>query len=194
MVPGDALVHTRSELQRLVESTILRSCVSISKPSFPNLRCADPDGVLPATEEEQVVLVVEVGLVAALLDRKISRDKTEALATSIRLLPGMRRITDEQVNLLLARAGQRTSRSDAWMCEVAHRLTHPGLRRVAFRMAAMFCAWDGIIDDEEQGYLDFLARAFGLDAQEASKLFSEATGHADAFVSMLPPPPDSDAS
>jgi len=80
------------------------------------------------------------------------------------------------------------------MCEIAHRLTNPGLRRVAFRMAAMFCAWDGVIEDEEQGYLDFLARAFGLDEAEASRLFAEATGHAEAFVSVLPPPPDESAS
>lgn len=171
-------------------STILAARVSIPKPSYPNLRCADPDRVLPATEEEQVVLVVEVGLVAALLDRKINREKTEALGTAIRLLPGLKAITDDHVNLLLARAGQRTTQSEAWMCEIAHRLTHPGLRRVAFRMAAMFCAWDGVIDDQEQGYLDFLARAFSLDPEEASKLFAEATGHAEAYVSLLPPAPD----
>lgn len=170
-------------------STILLSPVSVSKPSCPDLRCADPEGFLPATEEEQVVLVVEVGLVAALLDRKISKEKTEALATAIRLLPGMRRITDDHVNLLLARAGER-SQTETWMCEIAYRLTHSGLRRVAFRMAAMFCAWDGVIEDQEQGYLDFLARAFGLNPQEASRLFSEATGHAEAFVSILPPAPD----
>ncbi len=164
--------------------------VTVTKPCCPDLRCADPDGYLPATEEEQVMLVVEVGLVAALIDRKITREKSDALATAIRLLPGMRRLTDEEVNLLLTRAGRRTSGNEAWMCEVMHRLTHPGLRRVAFRMAAMFCAWDGVIEDEEQGYLDFLARSFQLSQEEASRLFAEATGQQDAFVSMLPPSPE----
>ena len=134
-------------------------------------------------------LVAEVGLVAALLDKKISREKTDALVTAIRLLPGLKTLTEEQVNVLLANAGHRTGTGETWMCEIAHRLTIPGLRRVAFRMAAMFCSWDGIIDDDEQGYLDFLARAFAFSPDQASLLFAEATGHDEAFVSLLTPPP-----
>jgi hypothetical protein len=58
---------------------------------------------------------------------------------------------------------------------VVHGLTNPALRRVALRMAALFCSWDGEIDDREQGYLDFLAKTFGLSAEEAAELFAQAT-------------------
>lgn len=130
-----------------------------------------------ASDEQQVMMVVEVGLVAAMLDDAIPEDESAALATAIRLLPGLRGISDEQLNVLLSIAGQRTSHGDAWLCEVSMRLTHPALRRVAFRMASMFCAWDGVIDEKEQGYLDFLAKAFGYSPAEASALFAQATGN-----------------
>lgn len=133
------------------------------------------------------MMVVEVGLVAAMLDDAVPASESEALVTAIRLLPGMRKLTDEHVNLLLSRAGERTGRGDEWLCEVASRLTNPALRRVAFRMASMFCAWDGVIDDKEQGYLNFLAKAFGLTPDEADALFAEATDH-HGSASVMPPP------
>lgn len=132
-------------------------------------------------------MVVEVGLVAAMLDDAIPRGESEALVTAIRLLPGLRTLSDEQINLILTRAGQRTQQGDAWLCEVSQRLTHPGLRRVAFRMASMFCAWDGVIDDKEQGYLNFLAKAFELGDEVADALFAEATGHGGR-ASVMPGP------
>lgn len=134
-------------------------------------------------------MVVEVGLVAALLDDSIPEAESAALATAIRLLPGLRQISDEQLNLLLSRAGLRTREGDAWLCEVSRRLTNPGLQRVAFRMASMFCAWDGVIDDKEQGYLNFLAKAFGFSVAEADTLFAEATGHRGR-ASVAPPSPE----
>jgi len=167
--------------------------MTTSRPC-PDLRCADPEHSLPATDEEQVLMVVEVGLVAAMLDDAVPAEESEALVTAIRLLPGMRKLTEEQVNLLLTRAGERTRKGDEWLCEVAQRLTNPGLRRVAFRMASMFCAWDGVIDDKEQGYLNFLARAFGLSPEQADALFAEATGHLGSASVMPPPPPRFDAS
>jgi len=142
---------------------------------------------LPASDEEQVLMVVEVGLVAAMLDDSLPRAESEALVTAIRLLPGLRDLSEEQVNLVLTRAGARTQHGDAWLCEVSHRLTNPGLRRVAFRMASMFCSWDGVIDDKEQGYLNFLAKAFGFSVREADALFAEATGH-NGTASVMPPP------
>ena len=132
-------------------------------------------------------MVVEVGLVAALLDDAIPQAESEALVTAIKLLPGLRDLSDEQVNLVLSRAGARTQQGDAWLCEVGNRLTNPGLRRVAFRMASMFCAWDGVIDDKEQGYLNYLAKAFEFSPTEADSLFAEATGHGGT-ASVVPPP------
>jgi len=157
--------------------------VDIADPSpeapcrCPDLLCADPDRVLPTTNEEQVLLVAEVGLVASLLDGQLPEPKAQGVVTAIRLLPGLRGLGEEQVNMLLARAGQRTEGHRQWLCDVACGLTNPALRRVAFRMAAMFCAWDGVLDDREQGYLDFLAQAFGLSAGEAAELFAQATAH-----------------
>jgi tellurite resistance protein len=158
------------------------------RPICPDLGSADFEHALPASDEEQVMMVVEVGLVAALLDGKIPPQESEALVTAIRLLPGLRGLTDEQVNLLLTRAGERTRGGDAWLCEVAHRLINPGLRRVAFRMASMFCSWDGVITEPEQGYLDFLAKAFGFSPELAHQLFAQATGH-HGTASLIPPPP-----
>ena len=135
------------------------------------------------------MMVVEVGLVAAMLDDAIPHAESEALVTSIRLLPGLRNLSDEQVNLILTRAGERTRHGDLWLCEVAKRLTNPGLRRVAFRMASMFCAWSGVINDKEQGYLNFLAKAFGFSASDADALFAEATGQ-HGTASVMPPPMD----
>lgn len=139
-----------------------------------------------ASDEQQVMMVVEVGLVAAMLDDAIPEDESAALATAIRLLPGLRGISDEQLNVLLSIAGQRTSHGDAWLCEVSMRLTHPALRRVAFRMASMFCAWDGVIDEKEQGYLDFLAKAFGYSPAQASALFAQATGNYGDAQALTP--------
>jgi hypothetical protein len=158
------------------------------------LRCADPEHSLPATDEEQVMMVVEVGLVAAMLDGAVPVGESEGLVTAIRLLPGMRSLTEERVNLLLSRAGERTRRGDDWLCDVANRLTNPALRRVAFRMASLFCSWDGVIDDKEQGYLDFLARAFELTPDQAGALFAEATGHSGSASVLTPPTTSFDAS
>jgi hypothetical protein len=55
-------------------------------------------------------------------------------------------------------------------------------------MASLFCAWDGVIDDKEQGYLNFLAKAFGFSVTEADRLFAEATGHGGR-ASVAPPSP-----
>lgn len=121
-------------------------------------------------------MVVEVGLVAALLDDQVPKEELATLVKAIRLLPGMRDLTDEDVNAVLARAGDRTRKGDAWLCEVRHGLTHPSLRRVAFRLAALFCAWDGVIDDKEQGYLNWLAGTFEFSDEETTSLFAEATG------------------
>jgi tellurite resistance protein len=121
-------------------------------------------------------MVVEVGLVAALLDDQVPKGELDALVKAIRLLPGLREISDDDVNGLIARAGDRTRRGDPWLCEVRYGLTHPALRRVAFRLAALFCAWDGVIDDKEQGYLNWLARTFEFSDEETTRLFMEATG------------------
>jgi tellurite resistance protein len=152
----------------------------------PDLRSADPEHQLPASDEEQVLMVVEVGLVAAMLDDAIPDSESSALVTAIRLLPGLRNLSDEEVNLVLSRAGTRTREGDSWLCEVSRRLTNPGLRRVAFRMASMFCAWDGVIDDKEQGYLNFLAKVFEFSPGEADALFAQATGHGGR-ASVVPP-------
>lgn len=153
----------------------------------PDLRCADPEHVLPATDEEQVLMVVEVGLVAAMMDNAIPESESTALVTAIRMLPGMRNLSDSDVNLVLSRAGTRAQEGDIWLCDVSRRLTHPGLRRVAFRMASMFCAWDGVIDDKEQGYLNFLATVFEFSPAEADALFAQATGQRGS-ASVVPPP------
>lgn len=180
--PGDSPLHV------LALSAILSSGMT-SPCSCLDLRCADPEHQLPASDEEQVLMVVEIGLVAAMLDDAIPQGESEALVTSIRLLPGLRNLSDIQVNLILSRAGERTREGDEWLCEVAGRLTNPGLRRVAFRMASMFCSWDGVINDKEQGYLNFLAKAFGLSHGEADALFAEATGQRGT-ASVMPPPMD----
>lgn len=121
-------------------------------------------------------MVVEVGLVAALLDGQMPEDKQQALVTAMRLLPGLRDIADEDVIHLLARAGESTRRGDEWLCEVFGGLKNPALRRVAFRLAALFCAYDGVIDDKEQGYLNWLSHAFEFSDVETAQLFAEATG------------------
>jgi len=151
--------------------------MSTDKPPCPDLRCADPGSYLPASSQQQVEMVVEIGLVAALLDDQVPKEELATLVKAIRLLPGLRDLSDDSVNLLLARAGDRTRKGDAWLCEVRHGLTHPSLRRVAFRLAALFCAWDGVIDDKEQGYLNWLARTFEFSDEETTALFAEATGH-----------------
>jgi tellurite resistance protein len=153
---------------------MLRSRMTSPKPC-PDLRCSDPENRLPVSDRDQVEMVVEVGLVAAMLDNEIPAGESKALVTAIRLLPGLRDLGDDQVNALLVRAAARTRRGDDWLREVACGLTDRGLRRVAFRLAALFCAWDGVIDDKEQGYLNWLARVFDLDDDEAMRLFAEAT-------------------
>ncbi len=120
-------------------------------------------------------MVVEVGLVAAMLDGRIPEGESEALVTAIRLLPGLRELSEGEINLMLVQAGERTQRGDAWLCEVARGLVHPALRRVAFRMAAMFCAWDGVIEDKEQAFLNWLTRTFGFSDDEAMVMFAQAT-------------------
>jgi len=121
-------------------------------------------------------MVLEVGLVAALLDGQMPEDKQQALVTAMRLLPGLRDLAEEDVIRLLARAGESTHRGDAWLCEVFGGLRNPALRRVAFRLAALFCAYDGVIDDKEQGYLNWLSHAFEFTDDETAQLFAEATG------------------
>jgi hypothetical protein len=140
--------------------------------------------VLHATEEEQVLLVVEIGIAAALLDEHLSTEKSEAVVTAIRLLPGLAALSDQQLTLLLVRAAERTSAGNTWLAKTACALTSPALRRVAFRMAALFCAWDGVIDDREQGYLDFLARALGFSELAADELFAQATDQAGAVAQL----------
>lgn len=121
-------------------------------------------------------MVLEVGLVAALLDGQMPEDKQQTLVTAVRLLPGLRDLADEDVIHLLAKAGESTRRGDEWLCEVFGGLKNPALRRVAFRLAALLCAYDGVIDDKEQGYLNWLSRAFEFTDDETAQLFAEATG------------------
>jgi len=148
----------------------------MAKGCCPDLRCADPGSELPRSSREQVQLVLEVGLVAALLDGQMPEEKQETLVTALRLLPGLREVSDEDVIHLLARAGESTQRGDAWLCDVARGLREPALRRVAFRLAALFCAYDGVIDDKEQGYLNWLSGVFEFGDEETARLFGEATG------------------
>ena len=121
-------------------------------------------------------MVAEVGLVAAMLDGTISPLKVDALATAFRLLPGMSKLSDSEVTMLIAQAGARTQGGQDWLCEVAHRIRTTALRRVAFRMAAMFCAWDGVLEQREQEYLYALACAFNFADNVTASLFEQATG------------------
>ncbi len=142
------------------------------------LFCADPARFPLADEQEQVMMVAEVGTVAAMLDGTISPQKVDLLTTTLRLLPGWSGMTDSEVSMMLARTGARTEQGRRWLCEVTHRIRLTALRRVAFRMAAMFCAWDGVLSEREQEYLYALACSFDFSEPETAELFEQATGWA----------------
>lgn len=122
------------------------------------------------------MLVAEIGLVAAALEEEQLTDKAIAVSTAMRLLPGMSELSDSQLNLLMARAGARSERGERWLCETTRAIRVPALRRLAFRMAAMFCAWHGDLATAGQEYLSAIATAFNFSDDEAERLFSQATG------------------
>lgn len=121
-------------------------------------------------------MVAEVGLVAAMLDGRIGQQKMAALATAIRLLPGLSRLSESELNLLIARTGARTQKGLDWLCEVAHRIRSQALKRVAFRLAALMCVWSGTLDARQQEFLITLASGFGFSDAAAAALFTAATG------------------
>lgn len=140
------------------------------------LRCVDPASFGDASEQEQVLLVAELGLVAATLDGSIGPSKTDALATALRLLPGMRGLTDSEINMIIARTGVRSQDGQRWLCETTNSIRSSPLRRLAFRMASLFSIWGGELGDPQQDYLLALACAFNFSDDEAARLFSRATG------------------
>ena len=142
----------------------------------PELKCADPDCRSIVSEREQVVLVAEIGLVAAALDEQQLTEKATVVANAMRLLPGMSKLSDSELNVLLARVGARSQDGQRWLCEATNGIRVPALRRLAFRMAAMFAAWQGKLEEPAQEYLSAVATAFNFSDAEAERLFSQATG------------------
>ena len=140
------------------------------------MHCADPGSLPVASEEEQVLMVAEIGLVAAALGGAPGADQADAIATAIRLLPGMGQLTESQINAIMAQAGVRTQHGRRWLCEATNGIRSPALRRLAFRMASMFSAWHGDLGERQQEYLSAIAAAFNFSEGEAAKLFSQATG------------------
>lgn len=140
------------------------------------LHCADPSCRKAVSEQEQIVLVAEIGLVAAALDAHQLTDKATAVATALRLLPGMSGLSDSELNLIMARAGARSQDGQRWLCDTTNSIRIPALRRLAFRMAAMFAAWQGALARPAQEYLSALATAFNFSDAEAASLFAQATG------------------
>jgi hypothetical protein len=129
-----------------------------------------------ATEQEQVVMVAEIGLVAAALDEQRLTEKATVVATAMRMLPGMRKLSDSEINMLMARVGARSQDGQRWLCETTNGIRIPALRRVAFRMAAMLSAWQGELGTTAQEYLSAVATAFNFTDAEAAELFNQATG------------------
>jgi hypothetical protein len=140
------------------------------------LRCADPSGFCSATEQEQVSLVAELGCVAFALGGKYSMRRAAVLATALRLLPGMSKLTERGIDQLVAHAADHSERGGEWLCETTHRIRSPALKRVAFRLASLLCAGDGGLDEPRQEFLLVLASGFGFTDEQAALLLSEATG------------------
>lgn len=122
------------------------------------------------------MLVAELGLVAAALDAAQLPDKATAVATAMRMLPGMGALSDSEIHMIMARAGARSQEGERWLCETTNGIRVPALRRLAFRMAAMFSAWRGDLGKPAQEYLTAIAAAFNFTDDEAARLFSQATG------------------
>jgi hypothetical protein len=128
------------------------------------------------SEQEQVVLVAEIGLVAAALDDQQLTEKATMVAEAMRLLPGMSQLSDSELNVIMARVGARSQDGQRWLCEATNGIRVPALRRLAFRMASMFAAWRGDLAKPAQEYLSAVATAFNFTDAEAERLFSQATG------------------
>jgi len=121
-------------------------------------------------------MVAELGCVAFALGGKFSLRRSQLLASSLRLLPGMSRLTESGIDRLVAQAADHSERGGNWLCETTHRIRSASLRRVAFRLAGLLCAGAAVLDEPQQEFLLVLASGFGLSDEEAVELLSQATG------------------
>jgi hypothetical protein len=141
------------------------------------LRCADPSRFATATEQEQVELVAELGCVACALGGTFTPRQGQLLLASLRLLPGMGKLTEGGLDRLLARAVAHSERGAEWLCESAHRIRSAPLKRLGFRLVALLAADHGAeLDERQQELLLVLASGFGFGETEARTLLEQATG------------------
>jgi hypothetical protein len=125
---------------------------------------------------EQVELVAQIGLVAAALNGGLTPTKSQVLGHAVRLLPGMRGLSERGIDALVASTADRTERGPQWLCETTHRIRSEPLRRLAFRLATLLCVGDEGLDEQQQGYLTALASGFGFSDREVERLVVQALG------------------
>jgi hypothetical protein len=120
--------------------------------------------------------VAQIGLVAAALNGGMTARKSQVLEQAVRMLPGMGRLNERGIDLLLAGTADRTTQGTQWLCETTHRIRSVPLRRLAFRLAALLCVGERGLSEQQQGYLTALASGFGFSDGEVERLVVQALG------------------
>jgi len=136
-----------------------------------------------SVETAQARLVAEVAVAATMVHGDPPSGTFDDLVETLREVPGLEDLTPRQVRRLIADvrdgvdtedAGEFVSFLEDRLEEISTTLTDPTLRRAAFQLAVYFCAWDGVLSDEEMDLLTALAEAFEIPGLEARAL-REAT-------------------
>ena len=140
------------------------------------LRCGDPSRFAVASEAEQVALAAEIGCVALALGGRFAGRQTRLLGASLRMLPGLSRLPESGIDVLLGRAAEHSERGAVWLCEATHRIRSAPLKRVAFRLAALLSSSQGMPEAAQQEYLLALACGFGFTDDETAGLLAHAVG------------------
>lgn len=133
--------------------------------------------------DDEARRVAETAIAAAIVEGDIGPDERADLVESLQEFPGLENFTDDDfrktMDELREIAGSKDPRGfvaamEGYLDEVAMELTDPVLRRAAYQLAVYFCAWDGVLTDNETDLLEAIAEAFEILPLEARSL-REAT-------------------
>jgi tellurite resistance protein len=143
---------------------------------------------------EQAHCVAEIAIAAAMVHGPLPKEERDDLVETLREVPGLEDIDDSEIRAISAELLDSAGSDDASdfisamedrLDELSDTLRDPALRRVAYQLAVYFCAWDGILSDEENDLLGAFSEAFEIPALEARALRESTMVEAGTVSSAL---------
>lgn len=126
------------------------------------------------SDEAETAGMIESAFLMAAADGQFGNAEQDEFGEALQFLTGGKLSVDE-IDAILDELIDAL-RSDGWekrISVVASQLSTPELRRNAYRLAAGISFVDGTVQDEEARLFGLIGEAFGIPADEASKILVE---------------------